>query len=498
MFGYLKSTFKDSVIYGLGGVAVKLSGLILIPLYTKYFSVSEYGLLGFLEATSIIIIAVFGLSLHQAFFVWYWDPHYADKQKSLFFTTLSSLGCIVTFLLLITILFSKPLSSLIFENSKYHRLLIFMVAASGLQILINMPAQLLRLQQKAVLYTIATILMLLINLAFIVVFIIVFKYGIEAIYISQTIGGIIYLLFLSPFIIKNLSRRFDRDILLKMLIFVFPLIISSIAALIISVSDRYILRFVSGYKNLGLYSFGAKLANTVNVLLLGPIQLAIYPILVKIFNTDKKERFYSKVMTYLCFFLLIFILFISFFSQEIVKILARNMEYWESFKIIPVLSFAAVFIMMKDLASFHLQLTGKTKLLSVIIVSVSLLNILLNLLLIPLFNYIGAAFSFLISQIIYFLLLHYFANKQYVIGYEYRKILLMVFLSAFLIFLSFIFSHSTLIIRIAGKILLLLVFPVSLYFSNFFEKVELQRISDIWRDWKNPGKWGTNLKRLIK
>jgi len=282
------------------------------------------------------------------------------------------------------------------------------------------------------------------------------------------------------------------------LIFVFPLIISSIATLIISVSDRYILRFVSGYKDLGLYSFGAKLAYTVNVLLVGPIQLAIYPMLVRIFNTDKKERFYSKVMTYLCFFLLLFILFISFFSQEIVKILARNMEYWESFKIIPVLSFAAVFIMMKDLASLHLQLTKKTKLLSVIIVSVSLLNILLNLLLIPLFTYIGAACSFLTSQIIYFLLLHYFANRQYVIGYEYRKILLMVCLSAFLIFLSFLLSQSALIIRIAGKTLLLLVFPISLYFSNFFEKVELQRISDIWRDWKNPGKWGANLKRLIK
>ena len=48
MFKDIKQVMKDSVLYGIGNVAVKLVGFILIPLYTdaEYFSTADYGLMG--------------------------------------------------------------------------------------------------------------------------------------------------------------------------------------------------------------------------------------------------------------------------------------------------------------------------------------------------------------------------------------------------------------------------------------------------------------------
>ena len=56
MFKDIKQVMKDSVLYGIGNVAVKLVGFILIPLYTdaEYFSTADYGLMGLLEVTSQI------------------------------------------------------------------------------------------------------------------------------------------------------------------------------------------------------------------------------------------------------------------------------------------------------------------------------------------------------------------------------------------------------------------------------------------------------------
>lgn len=67
MFKDIKQVMKDSVLYGIGNVAVKLVGFILIPLYTdaEYFSTADYGLMGLLEVTSQILIAVMGLSLYS-------------------------------------------------------------------------------------------------------------------------------------------------------------------------------------------------------------------------------------------------------------------------------------------------------------------------------------------------------------------------------------------------------------------------------------------------
>ena len=69
MFKDIKQVMKDSVLYGIGNVAVKLVGFILIPLYTdaEYFSTADYGLMGLLEVTSQILIAVMGLSLYSGF-----------------------------------------------------------------------------------------------------------------------------------------------------------------------------------------------------------------------------------------------------------------------------------------------------------------------------------------------------------------------------------------------------------------------------------------------
>ena len=88
MLENLKNALKSTVIYSIGNLSSKLLGLILIPLYTDKLTVSEYGILGMLEITAQIFTAVFGMSLYNAFFRWYWDKDYLGKQKSMFFTIL--------------------------------------------------------------------------------------------------------------------------------------------------------------------------------------------------------------------------------------------------------------------------------------------------------------------------------------------------------------------------------------------------------------------------
>ena len=82
MLDRLKLTVKDSFIYSLGNISTKVIGLILLPLYLKELSVAEYGMLGILEVSLQVLVALFGLSLYQAFYRWYWDKEYRDKQNS--------------------------------------------------------------------------------------------------------------------------------------------------------------------------------------------------------------------------------------------------------------------------------------------------------------------------------------------------------------------------------------------------------------------------------
>jgi len=77
------------VVYGLGNISIKLIGLFLFPLYTETFTLQEYGVIGILDITSQILVAIIGLSLTSALFRFYFDKKYAEKQGELIFTVLS-------------------------------------------------------------------------------------------------------------------------------------------------------------------------------------------------------------------------------------------------------------------------------------------------------------------------------------------------------------------------------------------------------------------------
>jgi O-antigen/teichoic acid export membrane protein len=146
--GSIKSSVKDTLIYGVGNIAIKLVGFILIPFYTNtaYFSVAEFGALGILEITAQVLAVVLSLSLPQSLFRWYWDKDYSDKQKSVFFTSMAAQTAISLLFCLIFILLAKQISVLIFSDERFYDEIILLTVSTGLQSLNTLVSSLLRLQ----------------------------------------------------------------------------------------------------------------------------------------------------------------------------------------------------------------------------------------------------------------------------------------------------------------------------------------------------------------
>lgn len=490
MLPLLKSTVKSSLIYSLGNLSTKIAGFILIPLYTKYLPLSDYGVLGLLEVTSTAIIVLFGLNLYSAFFRWYYDKDYRDKQKSLFFTTAVFLS-VLSFLLALLIYPSAGFfSKLIFNQERFTGLFNLMLISSAIQVVATVPSTLLRLQERPLLFIATNITRLLITLALTIYFIAYLHRGLLGLYEAQLIGNILYLLLLLPYMFRNFEYRFEIRALKDMMVFSFPLVLSSLSGIIISFSDRYFLNAFGNLNNTGLYSFAFKISNTIYYLLIDSVNLALSPIIFKIMYDKNSLRFYSKILTYLTFLVLLCIMALSFFGKEILQLISLRQEYWQAFKIIPVLSFAALFMMLRDSMIRALNIVMKTRVISFTIILVSFLNILLNFTLIPVFQTAGAALAFLLTQIISFSGLYYFAQKYYPINYEYRKIIMMLLLAICSTAVAFMLNPLPVALSIILKLILLAAFPVILYFLNFYEPIELQRIREIIR--RSVGKDGND------
>ena len=496
MLKILKSTIKNSFIYSFGNISTKIAGFILLPIYTKHLSVATYGMLSILEITSQIMIAFFGMALYQAFFRWYWDKQYIDKQKSIFFTSSVFSTLTAALMVIIIFIFSKPISQLLFDKPDYSYLLNLMAITSAIEIILQMPITLIRLQEKPGLFTITNILRLTVSLSLTVYFVAYANREIDGIYEATLIAQLTGILFLSKYLWKNIVINWESKILKDMLVFSFPLCLSGISAVLLAITDRYALNFLGGLSDVGIYSLGFKMANTINVFIVASINLAISPIIFRMMDDPNNKRFYSKTMTYYTFGLMFCVLGMSFFGKEIIKVLSSKPAYWDSYKVIPLISTAVLFGMLKDVSITGLQIVKKTKIIALIITLMAVLNLTLDIILIPYFHFIGAAIASLIAQCVYFIIVYKTSQRNYFIPYEINKVIKMLIVGCVLMFAASMFNDLHIILRLTLKTLLIVLFPVILYFWNFYEPVELISLKNFYLKWKDLKNWKNNFNNI--
>lgn len=498
MLNYIKISFKDSLIYGLGNIAVKLIGFILIPLYTdpKYFTVDDYGMLGVLDISGMVLTAFLASSLPQSLTRWYWDKDHSGNQKGIFFMTLATQIIISLIFCLLLIPLSGTFSELLFQKTDWSRVITLVILSSGIQAVNNIVNTLIRLQSKSLLYTVTNLSKLLIVLALTIWFIVSKGMGLEGIYLAQVLGNTFFLLVLAVYTYRNSALFFDWPVFKSMQSYGFPLLLANISAVLLNVIDRYSLNSLALLKYVALYTLAFKISSVLKLVIVDSFKMAIAPLMIKNIDSPESGRFYSKILLYTSWVLMLAIIVVSMFSLEIIKVITKSSEFWNAVAIIPVLALSVFFVNMKEVTVYGLHIARKTGIIGIIVIFATVLSLILNIALIPRWDISGAALATLISQFAYWLAVHYFSQKAYYVPYEMKKILILFVTGGILSFLSLVFNQMELLPRLVLKSLTVISFPFILYLFNFYEKAELQAIKGFFAKWSDISKFGENLKSI--
>ena len=498
MLNSIKTSFKDSIIYGLGNIAVKIIGFLLIPLYTdpKYFSVDDFGIIALLDISGLVLISLMASGLPQSMMRWFWDKDYSTNQKGIFFMTLSFQVLISLLFCLFLFPLSSKVSSLIFDSVDWSKAIRLLILSSALQAINNLINTLMRIQSKSVLFSAANLSKLAIVL-FLTIYLIVYRdMGVTGIYLAQVIGNLLFILFLAGYAIKNITPFFSLPLFRSMSHYGFPLLLANFAASALAVIDRYALNSLALLKYVAIYALAYKIATVLKLVIVDSIKMALTPLVFKKINSPDNKRFYSKTMLYSSFVLLLGIITVSLFSYEIIKLISKSTEFWGAYSVVPVLALSVFFMNMRETTSYGLIINKKTSTVGINVVIVSILNILLNILLIPVWNMMGAAVATIVTQFIYWILNYYFSQKEYNIPYEKRKVIIMFITGALLSFAGLFLNEMSIVPRLMIKITCVLSFPFLLYFFKFYEPYELHAIRGFFIKWSNLKNLGENLRSV--
>jgi O-antigen/teichoic acid export membrane protein len=496
MLNKLKNTLKHTFIYGLGNLSIKLIGLVLLPLYTKHLSSAEYGAFAILEVTSLIITYVFSFKLSTSMMRWWSTIKDDNYKKVIVFTAFSSSILVIIFLNINSFIFSKFLSDILLDDKYLYDLVRIVFLSASFEILNYYALELIRLKEKSILYVIIAILRTVVVLTLNIILVAYCNYGIKGILLSQLSGHVLVLLITFPFLRKNMILRYDWDELKKMLNYCIPLVFSTIAMMLMNMGDRYLIRYLLDFSDVGIYSLGYKISSVINIFVLQSFQMGFLPIAYKQFQTKDANRFFSKTLTYYTLILTIAALVISLFGKELIELLSKREEYFSAYKVIPFFSLAFILRGVEYVFSLGLHYTKKTKYNAIIVFSLALLNILLNFIFIPVFKIIGAAVTTVICWILMAVLFYNFSQKFYKVNYEIKKIIMIIFTGCGLFLLSFLYFDLTLHIKLLIKILSVISFPFILFLMKFYEPIEIIRLKEAYKKWRNPLKWKQNILKM--
>ncbi|MCX6150414.1 MAG: oligosaccharide flippase family protein [Ignavibacteriales bacterium] len=501
MLANLKYFARHSIIYSVSNVAAKAIGVVLLPLYTKYISLSEFGILGILEVTLLIAVEFLNLGQGQSLVMLNNSQEYLGKRKSMLFsiTSFSVIVCLVFILLSEALL--PSISKFFSEPSEFYNYLRLCVYIISLRLLNSLFLNKVRADERSILYTGINLLKLSVSLGFAVYFVAFAKIGILGVFYSYLIAELLIFIILLPLMIPHMSVSFDKKLVLLSIRFGIPLIFGSLAMMLLNVSDRYILKLYTNYATVGLYDLGYRIAGVLNMFLIMPFTLALMPLAYQFYGKDGDKRYYTKIMTYLTFILVWAGLALSMFGKEIIKVFALNTQYWNAYHVVPIVVFSYVFFGMRIVASLGMFLTKNTKYVAYTTTAASLFNIGLNFWWIPIFGMMGAAYSTLISFVLLHFVTNYYSNKYYKIPYENSKLAMCITIGVVLYLISSQVNDFQTIVRFPVKIILVFLFPFILYVFKFYEQVELSAIQGFFLKWKNPSVWkdtfNSEMKKVI-
>lgn len=495
MFKDIRSLAKHSIIYSIGNIATRLVGIILIPLYTRLIPVEMFGIYALFEVTIQFLQGLLLFGLPTALFRWY-SIEKKEKHRQIFSTTLIFSGTLSVLLTIIIYLTQAELSHIFFSSEDY-AIHFFLTA---LIIAVLLPAQLLfaqlRYEDRSIQFISVKLAKFLSQLIITIYLVAKIKMGILGILYGHLISDLIVLIIMLPYTIKRTTFRIDTTELKNMLRFGAPLAVSGLSSRFLNMGDRYILGALTDLKTVGIYTIGYKIANLIDTLIIQAFQYAFIPMAWKKIDADNAKRFYAKTLTYLCFLLFWISLFVAIFRSEIIHLLTKNREYWQAADIIGLIAFAICFKGMSTVVKMGLQFSKQTKFIAFSVFGAALLNVGLNLLLIPLLSIIGAALATLISFLFMLAIVLYLSNKYYPVPYEWKKIAVLAFVTLLLNGAALLISPTISLLSLLTKSGLVLSYPFLLYFMNFFDPRELYRLNGAWKKWRNPLNWKKNIKKI--
>ncbi|HUH15267.1 MAG TPA: oligosaccharide flippase family protein [Gaiellaceae bacterium] len=467
---------RHSVVYGLGGVVSRILAVFLLPLYTRFLDREDLGAVGLVVALSAVLVTVLRLGISSAFFRFYFESKDPAQRRLVVRTSFWFTMASATAGLAAGVALAEPIAGLLGIGDAD------LVRAGFVGIWAQMNYEqltaLFRAEERSTAFVLASLANVAVTIGATVLLVVAWEQGALGVIVGNFTGTLVVYLALLGVHREQLGLQFSRPLLREMNRFGIPLVPAALALIAVNFSDRFFLVHLADLEEVGLYEIGVRIASAM-VLLLTAFRMAWPAFAYSIEDDGEARRTYAFVLTYLVAVASWLALALGLLAPWLVRLLTQP-EFYAGERVVAPLAFggmayAAYIVMVIGVGrakrtQFNWLITGLA----------AVVNVALNLLLIPRYGMMGAAAATVAAYGVMFVAMTWYAQRVFHVPYQWRRVLTA--------------AGAAVALLLAGKALgglaaalaLTLAYPLALLLLGFYLPEERRTLIARGRFARNP------------
>jgi len=468
---YIKEIFKDVFKYAPSKFCGMLGNAIIVPIYTSLLTTAEYGLYSLSIALLSFLCILFSDWVGLSGLRFFRQNQLTDNIPKYLTTLVIMLSCNLFLMILISTVFRHQFYDFFHIPMKYFISILLLIIPVAIRALLF---QLLRAQLKSIAFTFSTILNQIMTIGLSIFFVKVYHLGALSLLLGMAISITItdFILIFQSDILKYFKmQKIEWKFVLPIIKYGIPIAATSLSAWIINQSNKFIMNSISGFDDVGIVGVAYGLTLPLLMTIFSTITVAAIPRIINLYEEHfDVTPIISKFVGYYVLIALPLVVTMSLYSLDYVHIFSAKENFYVAYKIIPYFAFGTFFLALTDYTTLQYHLANKTQIDFILKLLSGILNVVLNIILIPKYSLIGVGIATLSANLFYLLLSFVIIIPG--LGLKYPKDIMNNILLSFIPYTLFawIVPDSFILVPGVKMVFLLIVFHLSFWTLNKVKK----------------------------
>ncbi|MEZ4386111.1 MAG: lipopolysaccharide biosynthesis protein [Candidatus Krumholzibacteriia bacterium] len=425
--GFVRETFRHAAIYSGASVLARTISFIMLPFYAHILRNIGYGVIGMIDASLTFLGSLFAYNFRGAITrIYHEEPDPARKPLAVTTGVIIVLALTVP-LTGIAMLFSRPLSGLLFGDPGYWHLICLAFGAFVLDTAGQTALVVLVIRRKSLVFSLLSLVRLVIGLGLNILLVVILRWDLTGYFLAGLLTSLLGSAIGIAVAVREckVGLGFDRKLARDLIAFQLPLVPSSLATFASRQVERILVRYQIDIGTLGVLEMGYKFPVLLNMLIITPFMSSWQTKRTEIAEEPGAPERIGRMFAYFLYLALLGGLIIAADIRVLLQLLTPE-EFWGAFRIARVEVVTTVLMGCYGYLQFGLFWAKKTDLIARTRIVTAIGKVGLSYLMISLWGIYGAAYSAMIMNAVLVVWIHILSQRYYHQIIEWHKIALIV------------------------------------------------------------------------